>query len=196
MGNFTTKLEDMLVHSGTEVYRARVAAAVHDEWCASQPRQPDGTRVPRLKHVASSTGQAVEVDIANTNFDGLPQKWKETNLKAAGVIVSEILRHVKAPERQDNGGSFGRQQKHLDVDFIEMAAHFTHQQWILEHQYASNTSELIPYYLLPQASKNLLRRFVRQAIALYDPVRDRMDTQLFPPREHVVVPLPPLGEHH
>ena len=178
------------MHAGAANFELRLATKVHEIWRQTQPLLPDGTRRPRLKSLPKHeqlNGSAV-ADIANLPFEKLPQKWKQSNLTAARTVVGEILRHIKASNLYPVGS------KKLDLDFVERAAHFTHQQWIIERQHSSDTSALVPYYLLPPKNKNLLRKLVRQGIDLYDPELDRMNNALFPPRGMVVVALPPLVE--
>jgi len=191
MGTTPSKLEDMLAYAGVAKFQTRVATKIHDVWRDSLPRRPDGTREPRLKTIrAKEPGEiSRDIDIANTKFEDLPARWKDTNLNAARVMVSELLRHVKTKDLTSRS-----RLKKLDLPFIETAAHFTHQQWILEHQHSSDTAALIPYYLLPEKDKNLLRKLVRMTIDMYDPEKDRLDNTMFPPRDLVIVPLPPLKE--
>ena len=176
-----------MVYGGASKYQVRVASKIHATWQANQPLLADGrTRKHRWKTILSSdpADPSRQVDIANTAFHDLPEKWKLTNMNAARAIVSELLRHVKVKG--------GRRPKTLNVEFVEIASHFAHQQWITEHQHSCDTNALIPFYLLPLRKKNLLRKLVRMAIDLYDPEVDRLDNSVFPPRELVVVPLPDL----
>jgi hypothetical protein len=186
MGNQDSKLEDMMAYGGATKYQLRVAENIHRIWQETQPVTADGKRRPRYKTVrgAEPGESSKEVDIANTPFADLPEVYKSTNMNSARVVVSEILRHVKTRDMKHS--------KQLDLDFVEMAAHFTHQQYIIEHQHSSDTEALIPYYLLPPKEKTLLRKFIRTGISLYDPDEDRLDNTLFPPRALVVVRLPPL----
>lgn len=183
MGNQNVKVEDMTNYEGAPAYEARVAAAVHKTWQEAQPLCKDGTRLPRLKKkTETSTDQ---LDIANSKFADLPEKWKQANVTTANMVVGEILRHVK----KDNARKTNNK---LDDIFVESAAHFTHQRWIMDHQYSSNIMALTPYYLLRLRHKNMLRRFVRAGIDLYNPESYNMDSRIFPPRDLVVVPLKEL----
>ena len=138
--------------------------------------------------MSKSAEDTETVDLTNLDFESLPPDWKRSNINAAHVIVNEILRHVKTKQGNSNHAN------KLDLPFIEKAAHYTHQQWIIENEHSSDTFGLIPYYLLPNKTKNLIRRMVRKAIELYDPQKDRFDTRFFPPRAMVVVPLPDIVE--
>ena len=193
MGAADSKLEDMMVHGGAGKFQARLAGKIHSAWQESRRLLPDGTRQPSWKTLRSSEPgvPSTTIDIANTKFFDLPDRWKLSNLNAARVIVSEILRHVKASTK---GKIDSRSAKKLDLEFIEVAAHFTHQQWITEHQHSCDAAALIPYYLLDNSNKNFLRKLVRLGIDLYDPEEDRLDNTLFPPRDFVVVPLPSIEE--
>lgn len=215
MGNEVSVPEDMLKYDGAKNYQARVAAELHAVWQQARPDKNDGSKIPHLKprspSLLSRTGKSPTsssslgsepdlyfdtthhgldlVDIANLSFLELPPEWKRANLNSARVIVSEILRHIKTPTTRRTG-----EHNHLDEDFVEKAAHYTHQQWILDHEDsgASNHSDLIPYYLLSSRTKNLIRRLVRKGIELYAPDKDRLSGKLFPPRAMVIVPLPPI----
>jgi len=65
-----------------------LAGLLHEQWRATR-RHTDGTYTPRWK----PTDDGGEVDIANTAFNDLPERWQVENLAAARHAIQWVTEH-------------------------------------------------------------------------------------------------------
>jgi hypothetical protein len=127
-----------------------LASYFHDEWRKHRLKsgthgQPTAFYEPRLK----DNGSGGEVDIANTKYQDLPEKWQAEN-RAAAIAVLEILKPEVAAE--------------------------VHVEWSKRNP-SSNLAE-IPYELLPEEEKAKDRAQVYAAIDLMRKARKKgLDTR-------------------
>lgn len=116
------------------------AAALHDAWRAGR-RLPDGTYEPRMK----DDGKGGEIDIANTNYADLPEKWQAENKASAESALRAIAENP-------------------DARMEELAA-IVHDQW-LERNGSWAPEELkVDYWDLPEREKQKDRDVVNAALA-------------------------------
>ncbi len=110
-----------------------LATLFHNEWRKSRLK-PDGTYEPRMKE----DGNGGTLDIANTDFKNLPEKWQSENRKAAEVLV-----------------------KLLDMESL---AAQVHDAWSKRNSWSELSK--IPYAALPEEEKEKDRAQVRAAMKI------------------------------
>ncbi len=125
-----------------------VASSLHDQWRASR-RKEDGTYEPRMK----DDGLGGQVDIANTDYINLPEKWQGENKVAAEVAVNLV---------------YGAKQESKDInspEFLEEASEAVHVEWMKRNPKEEwNAAQHVPYSELPEAEKQKDRDQVVLAI--------------------------------
>merc|ERR1711916_177334 len=147
---------DSFAHgTATEEYVRMVAARLHHEWRLTR-LQEDGTFLPRPKKI---DGQ--EFDIANLDYDDLPEAYKFENREAARVACESV--------REQIGESSNIRASHavLDDEFVTRAAIAQHDAWVERNSGRADPSLCIPYEDLPEHEKEKDRLIVREAIRLY-----------------------------
>ncbi len=131
-----------------EQARITVASSLHDQWRASR-RKEDGTYEPRMK----DDGLGGQVDIANTDYINLPEKWQGENKVAAEVAVNLV---------------YGAKQESKDInspEFLEEASEAVHVEWMKRNPKEEwNAAQHVPYSELPEAEKQKDRDQVVLAI--------------------------------
>lgn len=116
----------------------RAASELHDAWRAGR-LLPDGTYEPRMK----DDGKGGEVDIANTPFKDLPEKWQKENRESAASAVEAILSN---PD--------GNDEQHADA---------VHQAWMERNGSWAPAEQMVPYSELPESEKQKDRDVVNVA---------------------------------
>jgi hypothetical protein len=123
--------------SPVEQARIDVASALHNEWRANRKRE-DGTYEPRMK----DDGVGGQVDIANTDYINLPEKWQTENRIAAEVAVNLV---------------YGAKQEGKDItspEFLEEASEAVHIEWMKRNPKEEwNAAQHVPYSELPESEK-------------------------------------------
>ena len=73
-----------------ELAVAILGSRLHEDWRKTRLNE-DGSYEPRIKQTSDqewiSKNGTIEVDIANTTYDNLPEDWRGENKAAAAVIV-------------------------------------------------------------------------------------------------------------
>ena len=100
-------------------------------------------------------------DIANLDYDDLPEVYKIENREAARVACESV--------REQIGESSDIRASHavLDDEFITMAAIAQHDAWVERNRDRADPSLCIAYEELPEHEKEKDRLIVREAIRLY-----------------------------
>ncbi len=134
--------------SPLEQAKITVASSLHDQWRASR-RKEDGTYEPRMK----DDGLGGQVDIANTEYINLPEKWQGENKTAAETAVNIV---------------YGAKQERKDVttpEFLEEASASVHEEWMKRNPKADwNAAQHVPYSELSEPEKQKDRDHVVLAI--------------------------------
>ena len=137
---------------------AELGSLLHDEWRAPR-KQADGTFEPREKATKDNEWIAShgteKVDIANTDYNGLPEDWKGENKASAEVAMNSIY---KADMRGDM----------YDTDsFIEDVSDKIHQAWLDRNGSWAPPEQNKPYAELSEEEKEKDRVIVRKAVEIY-----------------------------
>ena len=103
----------------------------------------------------------VEYDIANLDYDELPERYKHENREAARVAC-ESVKAVMGSSK-----SARAIKDNLNDEFINKAADAQHVAWIERNRETADPSLLVPYDELPEDEKEKDRLIVREAIRLY-----------------------------
>ncbi|MFA6273897.1 MAG: hypothetical protein WC662_01940 [Candidatus Paceibacterota bacterium] len=134
-----------------------LGSLLHNEWRASRMKE-DGTFESRLKKTKDNTWikkyGTDNVDIANTDFDNLPEDWKGENKISADIAMDEIFK-AKA-----EGDIFDR-------DFIEYTSAIIHTKWLERNSGWASEEQKKPYSDLSEEEKEKDRAIVRKAIEVY-----------------------------
>lgn len=121
---------------------AMVASQAHEDWRREhKATKGDAPRVKPTKDTAWSEahGGATTVDIANTEYNGLPEDWKGENKANAEVAVAGV------------------------VEMIEAIAADVHDKWVKRNAWAP-TEQKVAYMDLPESEKEKDRVVVRRAM--------------------------------
>lgn len=128
-----------------------IASELHDEWRLDRKKE-DGTYESRIK----DDGYGGQVDIANTEYRDLPEKWQRENYLAAKAVVDFVL-DIKGLEDINS------------PHFLETAASFVHDRWMHRNpKEAWNAAQHVPYAELPESEKQKDRNQVLRAIKKLD----------------------------
>ncbi len=134
--------------SPLEQAKITVASSLHDQWRASRKKE-DGTYEPRMK----DNGLGGQVDIANTEYINLPEKWQGENKIAAETAVNIV---------------YGAKQEGKDVtspEFLEEASEAVHIEWMKRNPKEDwNAAQHVPYSELSEPEKQKDRDHVVLAI--------------------------------
>lgn len=117
-----------------------LASAFHDDWRKTR-KQEDGSFEPRIKDTKDEAWiyqhGTSQVDIANTEFDDLPEDWQSENNAAAAVIL-EII------EESDGQIDINQpEQKQQIGDRI-------HTEWLKRNEWAKGGELDVPFSQLPK----------------------------------------------
>lgn len=134
-----------------------VATALHDAWRDSWAaqnggRHPDGTYPPRLK----DDGQGGEIDIANTRYEDLPDKWQAENRAAARSAIAAVT----SARRQFPDDS--------PEATVERAAPRIHDDWLSRNASWAPPEQNRPYNELSPEEQDKDRAVARAAVAVLD----------------------------
>jgi hypothetical protein len=124
---------------GGDAQIEETASILHENWRANR-LLPDGTFDPRLK----DDGQGGQVDIANTPYADLPEKWQAENRAAATAVVKAI-------------------RENPDAD-MEALADIVHQDWMARNGSWAPPEQMLPYAELSPENKDLDRDVVRAGL--------------------------------
>ena len=132
----------------TEIAKIAVASSLHSQWRSGRKKE-DGTYEPRMK----DDGLGGQVDIANTDYIYLPEKWKGENKVAAEVAVDLVYGAKLA------GKDIGSQE------FLEEASEVVHNEWMKRNPKEEwNAVQHVPYAELSEEEKQKDRDQVVLAI--------------------------------
>lgn len=145
-----------------EVLKSKIAelgSLLHDEWRAPRKKE-DGTFEPREKSTKDEAWVKArgtdKVDIANTDYNNLPEDWKGENKASAEVAMALIH------EANSRGDMF-------DTDiFIEEASDKIHDAWLQRNGSWAPPEQNKPYAELSEDEKEKDRAIVRKAIEIYN----------------------------
>ncbi|HXY18202.1 MAG TPA: hypothetical protein VEH48_02155 [Candidatus Nitrosopolaris sp.] len=123
-----------------EARSATIASKFHENWRRTR-LQEDGSYTPRIKETTDKDWIAAhgsnQVDIANTDYFGLPRDWQEENVAAARVIYDLV----------DNFRTRG-----MVVGMFENPAPAgtrVHEEWLGRNQWAAGGELDKPFVELP-----------------------------------------------
>jgi hypothetical protein len=154
--NITNNIEQAIVSEKKltliEQARITVASALHDQWRENRKKE-DGTYEPRMK----DDGLGGQVDIANTDYINLPEKWQGENKIAAETIVNLV---------------YGAKQEGKDInslEFLEEASEAVHVEWMKRNPKEEwNAAQHVPYAELPETEKQKDREHVILAVRYFN----------------------------
>ena len=124
-----------------------LASSLHDEWRSERFRPETGGYEPRMK----DDGKGGEVDIANTDYADLPEKWQAENKAAALGALRIVTRSHARPD-----GS------------IEQMSALVHEDWLSRNGDWASAEQKLPYAELSEDEKEKDRVLVRSAIRVLD----------------------------
>lgn len=137
-------------------FTEKLASKLHDIW--REPRKKsDGTYEPRIKDTKDEkwikANNKKQVDIANTNYENLPEDWKKENRDSALVATNIVFKAVA-------------NKTNMDEKFVEEASASIHVEWLKRNTWAKGGELDIPYSKLPEVEKAKDRNIIKLAIAL------------------------------
>ncbi len=143
----------------TEERVTQLGSQLHDEWRATRYREESKDYEPQLKKTEDQLWQMAhegktEIDIANTNYQDLPEDWKGENKASAEVTVTEIEKAVQ-------GGV------ELDDAFVESASSILHDKWLERNGSYAPPEQQKPYAELSEEEKEKDRVIIRKGIEIY-----------------------------
>jgi len=124
-----------------------MASELHEQWRETR-KNADGTFEPRWK----DDGNGGQVDIANTRYADLPDKWQQENREAARVALVAVRANTYEGIFPDQGQ-------------IDDAATIIHEQWLLRNGSWAEDHQKLPFDQLSPAEQDKDRDQVWQAIA-------------------------------
>lgn len=137
-------------------FTEKLASKLHDIW--REPRKKsDGTYEPRLKDTKDEkwikANNKKQVDIANTDYEDLPEDWKKENRDSALVATNIVFKAVANKTKMND-------------KFIEEASASIHAEWLKRNEWAKGGELDVPYSKLIEAEKAKDRNIIKLAIAL------------------------------
>ncbi len=135
---------------------AILGSQLHEEWRKPRWREESKDYEPRIKKTKDEAwsqvhGGAVEVDIANTPYEGLPSEWQGENKISAEIAVTEVEKAIEAGTP-------------LDESFIETASSTLHDKWLERNGSWAPAEQNKPYAELSEEEKEKDRVIIRKAI--------------------------------
>ena len=152
-------LENFYLDIQSKDFILTLASLLHDKWRENRWRDASQDYEPRIKTTKDEqwikvNGGVTEIDIANTDFIGLPKDWQAENEASAQVAAMLLSNALKSGTSLDN-------------DFIEMASAVIHEKWLdRNHAFASDDQKFI-YEDLSEDEKDKDRVIIKKAIELY-----------------------------
>ena len=136
---------------------AELGGLLHNEW--REPRkQEDNTFEPRMKKTKDQEWidehNTDEIDIANTNYENLPEDWKGENKLSAEVAMNEIYEAIS-------------QQRNLDDSFVEEASSVIHDKWLERNKDWAPDEQNKPFGELSEEEKEKDRAIIKKGIEIY-----------------------------
>lgn len=134
-----------------------LAGKLHDIWRAPR-KKADGTYEPRIKSTTDQkwikANNKKELDIANTNYEDLPEDWKKENRASALVATNIIYKAVS------------NKVDMTDSKFVEESSASIHAEWLKRNAWAKGGELDVPYSKLPEVEKAKDREIILLARAL------------------------------
>ncbi len=96
----------------------------------------------------------MEVDIANTPYEGLPSEWQVENKLSAKVAVNEVEKTIEAGTP-------------LDESFVEAASSTFHDKWLERNGSWAPPEQNKPYSELSEEEKEKDRVIIRKAVEVW-----------------------------
>jgi hypothetical protein len=155
MGNGSTP-EQMAKKNETAERIKSLGSQLHEEWRKPRYREDSKDYEPRIKKTkdevwSQAHGGAVEVDIANTLYEGLPSEWQGENKISAEIAVTEVEKAIEAGIP-------------LDEFFIEAASSTLHDRWLERNGSWAPAEQNKPYTELSEEEKEKDRVIIRKAV--------------------------------
>ena len=138
--------EEIMHHVGSEG---------HSKW-QKDFKKANGEDAKRMK----DDGEGGEVDIANTHYKDLPDKWQAEN-RATGKSVADAIK------------SHSEKGKEFDKNFVEDAAKKVHDDWRDRNKSWAPKHQMVDYKDLPEEEKEKDRVFVRKGIDKHHEITKR-----------------------
>ncbi len=140
-----------------ETMIAELGSLLHNEWRASRKKE-DGTFESRQKKTKDQDwilkNGSEEVDIANTDYENLPEDWKGENKLSAEVAIHDIQKAVN-------------EKRALNKEFVESASDSLHIKWLERNGSWAPPEQNIPYNELSEEEKEKDRVIIRKAIQIF-----------------------------
>ena len=140
----------------TEERVKSLGSQLHEEWRKPRYREDSKDYEPRIKKTNDQAWSkahcgAVEVDIANTPYESLPNDWQGENIISAEVAVAEVEEAIKAGVPPDEA-------------FIEATCSMLHDRWLERHGSSAPPEQNRTYAELSEKEKEKDRVIIRKAI--------------------------------
>ena len=128
-------------------YAVSFASILHDQW-RERYRREDGTNRSRIKVIGG-----FEFDIANLNFEDLPERYQYENFESAKIASEAVCTHYLC------GGE-------IDASFMEDASAAVHNAWMKRNKDWAPASQMVLYQDLDETEKEKDRVVVREALSV------------------------------
>lgn len=133
-----------------------LGSQLHEEWRKPRWREESKDYEPRIKKTkdeawSQAHGGAVEVDIANTPYEGLPSEWQGENKISAEIAVTEVEKAIEAGMP-------------LDESFVETASSTLHDKWLERNGSWAPPEQNKPYTELSEEEREKDRVIIRKAV--------------------------------
>jgi len=143
----------------TEERIKSLGSQLHEEWRKPRYREDSKDYEPRIKKTkdeawSQAHGGAVEVDIANTPYEGLPSEWQGENKISAEVAITEVEKAIKVGTP-------------LNESFIEAASSTLHDKWLERNGSWAPVEQNKPYAELSEEEKEKDRVIIRKAVEVW-----------------------------
>jgi hypothetical protein len=136
--------------------KEKLASSLHDKWRETRKKE-DGSYEPRWKSTKDqkwiNQKGTNQTDIANTDYENLPEDWQAENKASAEVAVEEIAKAIN-------------QGKSLDENFVESASAVIHKRWVERNESWAPSEQKVPYTELVEEEKEKDRDIIREAIVI------------------------------
>jgi len=138
-------------------FEVLTAAKLHDVWRSTRTKE-NGIYEPRIKSI-----DGVEYDIANLEFQSLPEYFKIENVLAAHAACESIRRCWRTVANEVFTEVL------VSNEFLEQASEEQHAYWLRRNQNQSWVSQdqKVPYVDLSETEKEKDRAIVKTAIEVY-----------------------------
>jgi len=159
---FQKSLEERLTPEELSFFNEKVdelGSILHEEWRKTSLND-DGTYNPRIKETKDKDwielhGGVNKVDIANTNFEGLPQDWQYENKASAHVAMSLVY------EAGISGVEF-------DSNFVDNASSKLHDAWLGRNSSWAPAEQKVSFDELSEEDKNKDRLIIKKGLEMVD----------------------------